>query len=92
VICNELFSAFFITPKKDRATVKSILGLEKDEKMHKIMISDDARQYLGIAVYHALCWIHEIRLYKKLNPLIDYHRIQLLGVPYACVSILRFVR
>ena len=52
--------------------------MEKDEKTDKIMISDDARQYLGIAIYHALCWIHEIRLYKKLNPLIDYHRIQLL--------------
>lgn len=41
------------------------------------MISDDARQFLGIAVYHVVCWIHEIRLYKKLNPLIDYHRIRL---------------
>ena len=41
------------------------------------MISDDARQYQDIAVYHALCWIHKIRLYKKLNPLIDYHRVQL---------------
>ena len=77
VICNELFSAFFITPKKDRNTIKSILGLKKDEKTDKIMISDDARQFLDIAVYHALCWIHEIRLYRKLNPLIDYHRIQL---------------
>ena len=28
------------------------------------MISDDARQYQDIAVYHALCWIHEIRLYE----------------------------
>jgi hypothetical protein len=41
------------------------------------MITDDARQYLNIALYHALCWINEIRLYKKLNPLIDYHRILL---------------
>ncbi|MDI6886362.1 MAG: transposase [archaeon] len=77
VICNQMFSAFFITPKKDRDTIRSFLGLKKDEKTDKIMISDDARQYPGIAVYHALCWIHQIRLYKKLNPLIDYHRIQL---------------
>jgi len=77
VICNEKFSAFFITPKKDRETIKHILGLKKDEKTDKIVISDDARQYQEIAVYHALCWIHEIRLYKKLNPLIDYHRVQL---------------
>ena len=77
VICNELFSAFFITPKKDSNTIRGILGLKKDEKTDKIMITDDARQFLNIAVYHALCWIHEIRLYKKLNPIIDYHRIQL---------------
>ncbi len=77
VICNALFSAFFITPKKDRDTIKGILGLEKGEKTDKIMISDDARQYLDIAVHHALCWIHVIRHYRKLNPLIDYHRIQL---------------
>jgi uncharacterized small protein (DUF1192 family)/transposase-like protein len=78
VICNDDFSVFFIMLKKDRDTVKGILGLEKDDKTDKIMITDDARQYLSIAIYHALCWIHEIRLYKKLNPVIDYHRTQLL--------------
>ena len=77
MICNDKFSTFFITPKKDRETIRHILGLKKDEKTDKIVISDDARQYQEIAVYHALCWIHEIRLYKKLNPLIDYHRVQL---------------
>ena len=77
MICNEKLSAFFITPKKDRETIRHIHGLKKDEKTDKIVISDDARQYQEIVVYHALCWIHEIRLYKKLNPLIDYHRVQL---------------
>ncbi|RJS69175.1 transposase [Methanophagales archaeon] len=61
--------------------MKHILGLKKDEKTDKIVISDDAREYREIAVYHALCWIHEIRLYKKLNPLIDYHRVQLKKFP-----------
>jgi len=61
----------------DRETIKHISGLKKDEKTDKIVISDDARQYQEIAVYHASRWIHEIRLYKKLNPLIDYHRVQL---------------
>jgi hypothetical protein len=72
-----LFSTFFITLKKDSDTIRSILGLDEGEKIDKIMITDDARQYLNIALYHALCWIHEIRLYKKLNPLIDYPRILL---------------
>jgi hypothetical protein len=40
-------------------------------------VLDDARQYYGIAMWHALCWIHEIRLCKKLNPVIEYHRLLL---------------
>jgi Transposase IS66 family len=77
VICNALFSVFFIELKKDSITIKKILGLMDDETLEKILLSDDARQYLGIAMWHALCWIHEIRLCKKLNPVIEYHRLLL---------------
>ncbi len=77
VICNFLFSVFFIELKKDSKTIQKILGLINDETLEKILLSDDARQYLGIAIWHALCWIHEIRLYKKLNPVIKYHRLLL---------------
>ena len=77
VICNFLFSAFFIELKKDSKTIQKILGLINDKTLEKIILSDDAKQYLGIAVWHALCWIHEIRLYKKLNPVIDFHRFLL---------------
>jgi hypothetical protein len=62
VICNALFSVFFIELKKDSKTIKKILGLMDDKTLEKILLSDDARQYLGIAMWHALCWIHEIRL------------------------------
>jgi hypothetical protein len=77
VICNFLFSVFFIELKKDSKTIKKILGLLDDETLEKILLSDDARQYSGVAFWHALCWIHEIRLYKKLNPVINYHRFLL---------------
>ncbi len=77
VICNFLFSVFFIELKKDSDTIKKILGLTNDAKLNKLLLTDDARQYLGIAIWHALCWIHEIRLYKKLNPVIDFHRFLL---------------
>jgi hypothetical protein len=77
VICNTLYTVFFIMPKKDRDTIKAILRLKDDEKIHKIMISDDAKQFLLVALYHALCWIHEIRHYKKLNPLLESHRLKL---------------
>ncbi len=77
VICNFLFSVFFIELKKDSDTIKKILGLTDDAKLDKLLLTDDARQYLGIAIWHALCWIHEIRLYKKLNPVIDFYRFLL---------------
>jgi len=77
VISNVLFSVFFIELKKDSKTIQKILGLLNDETLEKILLSDDARQYLGIAIWHALCWIHEIRLHKKLNPVIEYHRLLL---------------
>jgi hypothetical protein len=37
--------------KKDSDTIRSILGLDEGEKIDKIMITDDARQYLNIALY-----------------------------------------
>jgi hypothetical protein len=74
VICNFLFSVFFIELKKDSKTIQKILGIINDKMLEKILLSDDAKQYHGIALWHALCWIHEIRLYKKLNPVIDFHR------------------
>jgi len=77
VICNTLFSVFFIELKKDSKTIQKVLGLLNDETLEKILLSDDAKQYLGIAIWHALCWVHEIRLYKKLNPVIDFHRFLL---------------
>jgi len=77
VICTLLFSVFFITHKKDRDTILEVLGLSEGEKIGKIMISDDAKQFMFIAAYHALCWLHEIRHYRKLNPVLEYHRDQL---------------
>lgn len=49
VICNVLFTIFFITRKKNRNTIRGILGLEDGAKLDKIMISDDAGQFDDIA-------------------------------------------
>lgn len=78
VVCNFLFSVFFITHNKNSDTIRRILRLNDGEKLNKILISDDAKQFSDIAIYHGLCWVHEIRLYKKLNPILEYHRIQLI--------------
>lgn len=41
------------------------------------LLSDDAPQFNFIALYHALCWVHEGRHYKKMQPVIPYHKSQL---------------
>lgn len=76
IICNDLFSAFFITRKKDKETIMGLFGLKDGEKIKKIAVSDDAKQFWGFAVLHALCWLHEIRHYKKLDPLLECYRIK----------------
>lgn len=78
VICNTLFSVFFITRYKNRNEIKNILGLGEDEKIKdKVMITDDARQYFLVALLHALCWIHEIRHFIKLNPFLEINKKKL---------------
>jgi hypothetical protein len=39
-----------------------------------ILVSDDARQFHHLTKKQALCWIHEGRHYKKLQPQIAYHQ------------------
>lgn len=73
VICTELFSSFFINRRKNKAILREILGLSDEEQIDKIMMSDDAKQFMFLAVYHALCWVHEIRHYRKMNPVLDQH-------------------
>ena len=46
-----------------------------DEKI-KILISDAAKQFVGITQVNALCWIHEERHYKKLIPIFKVHQQQ----------------
>lgn len=77
VICNNLFSSFFINRRKNKEVVQEILGLIEDEKIDKIMMSDDAKQFMFLAVYHALCWIHEIRHYRKMNPYFEFYQKKL---------------
>jgi hypothetical protein len=74
VICNKLFSAFFIRKTKGNNTIRQFFGLNDEEKTGIPIISDDAGQYIGVSSHHALCWIHEIRHYKKMNPFLNQHK------------------
>jgi hypothetical protein len=74
VICNPYFTCYFIRPDKKRDTLKAIFGLGKDERLSIPLITDDAKQYYNLSIICCLCWIHEIRHYKKLNPYLGYYK------------------
>jgi len=38
------------------------------------MVSDAAQQFRFLSPKQGLCWIHEIRHYRKLTPILDHHR------------------
>jgi hypothetical protein len=91
-VCTALFSAFFINRYKNRETVKEIFGLDAGELLKKILISDDARQFWYVALLQLLCWVHEIRHYKNLRPILDYHVVihkKFLGEVYAFHRLLK---
>jgi regulator of replication initiation timing len=74
VVCNKFFSAFFIRQTKGSSTIKLFFGLNDKEQIGIPIISDDAGQYIDVSSHHALCWIHEIRHYKKMNPFLIHHK------------------
>lgn len=74
VICDPRFTCYFIRQDKKRDTLRKILGLKEDERLDIPLVTDDAKQYYGLSKISCLCWIHEIRHYKKLNPYLGYHK------------------
>lgn len=74
VICDPRFTCYFIRQDKKRDTLRKILGLREGECLDLPLVTDDAKQYYGLSKISCLCWIHEIRHYKKLNPYLGYHK------------------
>jgi len=54
-----------------------ISGYHLEPDHIQILICDDAPQFKLLTYFLALCWVHEGRHYKKLQPVIPYHRKQL---------------
>jgi hypothetical protein len=77
VVCNDKFSSFSILNSKSKPAVRSIFGLNDDEQIDKPLVSDAAQQFFTISPNQGLCWIHEIRHYKKLTPILDCHKLVL---------------
>lgn len=44
------------------------------DKYIEILLADDAKQFHNQTSFRALCWIHEDRHYKKLNPYFQEHQ------------------
>lgn len=55
----------------------AITAYQHSAKAIKLLLVDDARQFKQITELLALCWIHDGRHYKKLNPLTTLHQEQL---------------
>jgi hypothetical protein len=41
---------------------------QKDFWPLEVLLTDDAPEYATIALFHALCWVHDARYYNKLMP------------------------
>ena len=72
---DELLKTLFSNPKKhgtNRRIVFEAAALayyQQSKYFIRYLITDDAPQFNLLALHHALCWIHEGRHYKKLNPI-----------------------
>lgn len=74
ILCNKLFSHFSIEKYKDRPTLRKLLRMPDGVLRYIILVADDAKQYLHLCVVLSLCWLHEIRHYKKLKPVLQAHK------------------
>lgn len=52
----------------------AIIAYQRSTHAIEILLTDDAPQLKQITELLALCWIHDGRHYKKLNPIVDQHR------------------
>ncbi|HSQ86304.1 MAG TPA: transposase, partial [Desulfobacterales bacterium] len=50
---------------------------QTDYPIIQILLSDDARQFKLITKWQALCWIHDGRNYKRLHPIVPFHKEKL---------------
>jgi hypothetical protein len=50
---------------------------QTDYPIIQILLSDDARQFKLITKWQALCWVHDGRNYKRLHPIVPFHKEKL---------------
>jgi len=83
---DQCLKTLFPNPKKHAGNRRLILeasalvAYQHREDLIKILVCDDAPQFKNITESLALCWVHEGRHYKKLNPFLDIHQAQVDAV------------
>jgi len=68
------------THTKNRHTIleaSAIVGYQQLPHAIDILVADDAPQFKQITNLLALCWVHDGRHYKKLRPVIPWHKVLL---------------
>jgi len=77
---DALLHTLFPNPKKHSTNRRIVLEstalawYQQSEYYIQYLMTDDAPQFNKLALHHILCWVHEGRHYKKLNPLSDMNR------------------
>ena len=80
---NELLNELFPLLKDKSSSRKIILdasaivAYQQLDTAAQILLTDDAPQFGSITKHHALCWVHDGRHYKKLNPIIPNNKTKL---------------
>ena len=79
---DNILSELFPSSKKKKQKKNKKIILEASAIVYfqsspyavEFLVCDDAPQFNSIAAHKVLCWIHEGRHYKKLNPIVPEHR------------------
>jgi len=75
-IISTYFSNIGVQQKKRILEAAAIAAYHKEKGFHVVsmLICDDAPQFKLLTEKLGLCWIHDGRHYKKLQPVISYHK------------------
>lgn len=74
---SDIFGADGFKTNKKRVMEAGFIAYYQSQTEYsvpEVLLTDDAPQYDKITKEHQLCWVHEARHYKKLNPIISLMR------------------
>lgn len=72
-------AGYYATSQRIIREASAIAAYQSLPHAVKILLADDAPQFKSITEFLALCWVHDGRHYKKLNPVLVTHKNILAG-------------